>query len=452
MRVLFAFLILAAATGLAEAADRTVPQSPAQIQLSFAPVVSKVTPAVVNVYARRVIRQPMDPLFQQFFGAGPMRSRVEQSLGSGVIVRPDGIIVTNNHVIEGGQDIQVALQDRREYQAKVVLADPRTDLAVLRIDTKGEKLPALEFGDSDKLQVGDLVLAIGDPFGVGQTVTSGIVSALARSNGGASDYQSFIQTDAAINPGNSGGALVSMDGKLIGINSSIVSSSGGNIGIGFAIPSNMARVVLDGALGGGIKRPWFGADGQAVTADLSHALGLQRPEGVLVSRVYPGSPAALAGVAKGDVVLALDGFPITDSNVLRYRVVTRHPGDTVSVRYWRSGAMHEATTKIALPPDLGRDEGIIAGLNPMQGAKVGNMTPALADEMQMDFMDKGVVVTAVERSSQAARFGLQPGDIVRQLNAEKITNVAQLKRALASTDSWGMAIQRGDRLLELNVQ
>ena len=178
MNFLFAVMMLAAATGFADAAGRAVPQNPAQIQLSFAPVVSKVAPAVVNVYARRVIRQPVDPLFQQFFGASPMRNRVEQSLGSGVIVRPDGIIVTNNHVIEGGQDIQVALQDRREYQAKVVLADPRTDLAVLRIDTKGEKLPALEFGDSDKLQVGDLVLAIGDPFGVGQTVTSGIVSAL----------------------------------------------------------------------------------------------------------------------------------------------------------------------------------------------------------------------------------------------------------------------------------
>src|SRR5579871_4150080 len=187
MRFLVALVILATAGGFAIAADRALPQSPAQIQLSFAPVVSKVAPAVVNVYARRVIRQPVDPIFQQFFGASPMRSRVEQSLGSCVIVRPDGIIVTNNHVIAGGQDIQVALQDRREYQAKVVLADPRTDLAVLRIDTKGERLPALEFGDSDRLQVGDLVLAIGDPFGVGQTVTSGIVSALARSNGGASD-------------------------------------------------------------------------------------------------------------------------------------------------------------------------------------------------------------------------------------------------------------------------
>lgn len=452
MRLLVAVMFSLAVVTSARAADRVLPQSPAQIQLSFAPVVSKVTPAVVNVYARRVIRQPINPLFEQFFGESAMRSRVEQSLGSGVIVRSDGIIVTNNHVIEGGQDIQVALPDRREYQAKVVLADPRTDLAILRIDTKGEKLPALEFGDSDKLQVGDLVLAIGDPFGVGQTVTSGIVSALARSNGGASDYQFFIQTDAAINPGNSGGALVSMDGKLIGINSSIVSSSGGNIGIGFAIPSNMTRVVVDGALGGGIKRPWFGADGQAVTAEISKALGLQRPEGVLVSQVYPQSPAAQAGLIKGDVVLAIDGFEIADSNTLRYRVVTHHPGDTVAVKYWRSGSLRQTTTKIALPPDQGRDEGTIAGRNPMQGAKVANITPALADELQMDLMAKGVVVTDVQGGSQAARFGIKPGDIIRQLNGDSITGVAQLKRGLAATDSWQMAVQRGDRTLQLDVQ
>lgn len=451
-RLLLVVLVAIAASAAAPAPDRSVPQSPVQIQLSFAPVVSKVAPAVVNVYARRVIRQPVDPIFQQFFGTSPMRSRVEQSLGSGVIVRPDGIILTNNHVIEGGQDIQVALQDRREYQAKVVLADPRTDLAVLRIDTKGEKLPSLEFGDSDRLQVGDLVLAIGDPFGVGQTVTSGIVSALARSNGGASDYQFFIQTDAAINPGNSGGALVSMDGRLIGINSSIVSSSGGNIGIGFAIPSNMARVIVDGALGGGIKRTWFGADGQAVTAEISKALGLPRPNGVLISQVYPGSPAAQAGIAKGDVVLAIDSFPITDSNALRYRVVTHRPGDMVSIRFWRSGTVKEVPAKIALPPDEGRDEGVIRGQNPMEGAKVANITPALADEMQMDLMARGVVVTAVDRASQAARFGVQPGDIVRQLNGENVASVAQLKRGLANSNSWLMAFQRGDRILQLNVQ
>src|SRR5689334_3052089 len=260
MRLFVLTALLICATGAALSQDRAVPQSQAQVQLSYAPIVARAAPAVVNVYSNRIVRQAVNPFFQQFFGEGPMRSRVEQSLGSGVIVRSDGVILTNHHVVNGGTDIKVALTDRREYTARILLSDPRTDLAVLKIDPGRDVLPALQFGDSDRIQVGDLVLAIGDPFGVGQTVTSGIVSALARSNGGASDYQFFIQTDAAINPGNSGGALITMDGRLIGINSSIVSSSGGNIGIGFAIPSNMARVVVDGALnGGGLQRPWLGA-------------------------------------------------------------------------------------------------------------------------------------------------------------------------------------------------
>ena len=453
MRVLIAAAaFLAAILGAAEAQERTVPQSPAQVQLSFAPVVGKVAPAVVNVYARRVVRQTVDLFFQQFFGGSPNRARVEQSLGSGVIVRPEGIIVTNNHVVEGGQDIRISLPDRREFEAKVILADPRTDLAVLRIDTKGEKLPALPFGDSDKLQVGDLVLAIGDPFGVGQTVTSGIVSALARSNGGASDYQFFIQTDAAINPGNSGGALVNLRGELIGINSSIFSQSGGSIGIGFAIPSNMTRVVVDGALGGGIKRPWLGADGQAVTADIAKSLGLTRPEGVLISQIYPGSPAEQAGLAKGDVVLSVDGFAVDDSNALRYRVVTRRVGDLAAIRYWRSGVTRDAVVKIALPLDQGREEAVISGSTPMQGARLANITPALADEMQMDMMAKGVVVTAVADASLAARFGFKQGDIIRTLNGERIATMAELKRALTDAKEWKMSIQRGNQVLQLAVQ
>ena len=453
MRVLMAAAaLLAAVLGPAEAQERVVPQSPAQVQLSFAPVVAKVAPAVVNVYSRRVVRQAVNPFFQQFFGGSPMRSRVEQSLGSGVIVRPDGIIVTNNHVIEGGQDIRVSLTDRREFDAKVIIADPRTDLAVLRIDTKGEKLPALQFGDSDKLQVGDLVLAIGDPFGVGQTVTSGIVSALARSNVGASDYQFFIQTDASINPGNSGGALVTLDGKLIGINSSIYSQSGGNIGIGFAIPSNMTRVIVDGALSGGIKRPWLGADGQAVTADIAKSLGLARPDGVLISQVYPGGPAAQAGLAKGDVLMSVDGFAVSDPNAMRYRIVTHRPGETAAVRYWRAGATRDGTIRISLPPDQGREEAVVAGENPMQGAKIANITPALADEMQLDFMAKGVIVTGVANPSQAARFGFRQGDIVRSVNGDRIASVAQLKRTLSQNDEWQMSIQRGDQILQLAVQ
>ncbi len=462
MRSIIVAILLSAlaAPALAQGQDaglssRTLPQSAAQMQLSFAPVVAKVAPSVVNVYSRRVVRQALfnDPLFSRFFGQGPMSTRVQQSLGSGVIVRADGIILTNNHVINGAQEIKVALPDRREYPAKVVLADSRTDLAVLKIDTKGERLPALPFGDSDRIQVGDLVLAIGDPFGVGQTVTSGIISALARTQIGASDYQFFIQTDAAINPGNSGGALVTLDGRLIGINSAIYSQTGGNIGIGFAIPSNMARLVVEGALGGGIKRPWFGADSQAVTSDLAPGLGLKRPEGVVVTEVYPGSAAAAAGLAKGDVVLAIDNFEVDDPQALRYRVATLKPGDNAAIKLLHDGAERNVAVKVTVPPELPpRQETVIAGNNPMQGAKVANLSPAVADEMHFDLFAKGVVVESVAPGSTAARFGFQAGDVVRQINNQKIANVAGLKTALTGAQGWAMAVQRGDQVLTLSVQ
>ena len=455
--VLIGFVLCAVAgASAAQEAPRAVPQSPVQVQLSFAPLVAKVAPAVVNVYASRVVRQAAnpyanDPFFRQFFGNGQTRARVQQSLGSGVLVRGDGIILTNNHVIEGGQDIKVSLPDRREFEAKVILADPRTDLAVLKIDTKGEKLPALAFGDSDKLQVGDLVLAIGDPFGVGQTVTSGIVSALARTEGGASDYQFFIQTDAAINPGNSGGALVTMDGRLIGINSNIVSSSGGNVGIGFAIPANMARLVVDGALGGGIQRPWFGAQSQAVTADIAKSLGLSRPQGVVIAQVFPGGPASVAGVAKGDVVLSIDGNEINDPQGLNYRVATHRAGDVAVVKFLHNGTAREARVKVNVPPDTGRDESALAGEHPLQGAKVANITPALADELQLDFTAKGVIITNVDDTSEAARSGFQPGDVIRQVNGTPVDSVATLKRLLVSDRGWDMAIQRGNHVLTMST-
>jgi serine protease Do len=448
--VLTALLICAASAALSQ--DRVVPQSQAQVQLSYAPIVARAAPAVVNVYSNRIVRQAVNPFFQQFFGEGPMRSRVEQSLGSGVIVRSDGVILTNHHVVNGGTDIKVALTDRREYTARILLSDPRSDLAVLKIDPGRDTLPALQFGDSDRIQVGDLVLAIGDPFGVGQTVTSGIVSALARSNGGASDYQFFIQTDAAINPGNSGGALITMDGRLIGINSSIVSSSGGNIGIGFAIPSNMARVVVDGALNGGIQRPWLGAEGQAVTSEIARSMGLPRPEGVLLSQVHPRSPAAQGGLQRGDVVTAIDGFAVDDTNAMRYRVATKRPGDMLAVRYYRDGAARTASLRMALPPDDARDETTISSRNPMQGARVSNITPALADELQMDLMANGVAVISIDEGSAAQRFGIRQGDVIRQVNNDRIANVAQLRRALESTDGWRIVLQRGDQTLNLAVR
>ncbi len=286
----------------AHGATRQAPRSAEQVQLSFAPLVKRAAPAVVNIYARKVVRaraaSPLfdDPFFRRFFGDDPFfgrpANRVQNSLGSGVIVGGDGLIVTNRHVIAGADEITVVLADRREFDAAILRTDERTDLSVLHIDTEGEVLPSLTLGDSDGLEVGDLVLAIGNPFGVGQTVTSGIVSALARTTVGVSDYRFFIQTDAAINPGNSGGALIDLDGRLVGINTAIFSRSGGSHGIGFAIPSNMVAAVVGGGLRGGrLVRPWLGAWGQSVTADLADSLGLARPIGVLIDNVHEGGPA-----------------------------------------------------------------------------------------------------------------------------------------------------------------
>jgi Do/DeqQ family serine protease len=456
---LFAILSLSIAIASPATAAGAVPQSMPQVQLTFAPVVKRVAPGVVNVYARSVVQQPMnplfnDPLFQRFFGVSPeFRQRVQQSLGSGVIVRADGIILTNNHVVEGGQDIVVALSDKREFKAKVLLADSRTDLAVLKIDTKGEKLPTVEFGDSDKLEVGDLVLAIGNPFGVGQTVTMGIVSALARTQVSASDYQFFIQTDAAINPGNSGGALVTTDGKLAGINTAIYSRSGGSVGIGFAIPANLARRVVDGALAGGVKLAWIGADGQPVTAEIAQSMGLSTPGGVLVKSVYPGGPAANAGIKSGQVIYSVDGVEVDDMQGLNYRIATHKAGDAVRAHIEGQGAPHDANVVLAWPPENPpRQLTAIVGRNPLTGAKIENLSPAVAVDMQLDMLDKGVVVESVSEGSIAGNQGFQPGDIVRSVNGAPISSVSQLQSALTGAGGhWDMIVRRGNRDLTLSV-
>ena len=431
-----------------------------QVQLTFAPVVKRVAPAVVNVYSRSVVQAQVnplfaDPLFQRFFGATPeMRQRVQQSLGSGVIIRSDGVIVTNNHVVQNGQNIIVALSDRREFKARVLLADSRTDLAVIKIDTKGERLPTIEFGDSDRVNVGDIVLAIGDPFGVGQTVTMGIVSALARTQIGASDTQFFIQTDAAINPGNSGGALVTADGKLAGINTAIYSRTGEYAGIGFATPSNLVRRVVEGALGGGVKLPWFGADGQAVTAQIAQAMDLPRPGGVLVKSVYGGSPAAQAGLKSGDVVLAIDGVDVDDMQAINYRVATHRPGDVVHVRLAANGRKtREISFAVGLPPENPRRQlTSVGGRNPLTGAHVENLSPAVASDLQLDVSARGVVVVSTSDNTPSGSYGFQPGDIIRAINGQEIHSVGELQRALEGADGrWDMVIQRGDRRLSLSV-
>jgi Do/DeqQ family serine protease len=436
---------------------RAVPASMPQVQLTFAPVVKRIAPAVVNVYARSIVQAPTnplfsDPLFAQLFGNPQMRQRVQQSLGSGVVVRADGVILTNNHVVQGGTDIVVALADKREFKARVLLADPRTDLAVLKIDTKGEQLATVPFADSDKLQVGDLVLAIGDPFGVGQTVTMGIVSALARTQVSASDYQFFIQTDAAINPGNSGGALVTTDGKLAGINTSILSRSGGSIGIGFAIPANLARRVLEGALGGGVKLAWIGADGQQVTADIAASLGITVPNGVLLRSVYPGGPAANAGLKTGDVIFSVDGQPVNDMQSLNYRIATHKAGDAVRMHVHLGKQAQDVAVTLALPPENPpRELRDVGGRNPLTGARVENLSPATATELQLPLMAKGVVIVAVSAGTPSGAYGFQPGDIVRGINGVEVKGVGDLMSLLNGAGQWQLVIDRAGRRLSLNV-
>jgi serine protease Do len=439
------------------AQTRVAPTSRTELQLSFAPIVKRAAPAVVNVFTRKTVtaRQmaPLfdDPMFRRFF---ERRFNRQNSLGSGVIVRPDGTIVTNTHVIEGADEITIVLHDRREFEARILGSDSRTDLAVLKIDAKGETLPYLEFRDSDDLEVGDLVLAIGNPFGVGQTVTSGIVSALARTQVGINDLNFFIQTDAAINPGNSGGALVALDGKLIGINSAIYSQSGGSIGIGFAIPSNMVASVVAGIAGGGkLVRPWLGVAGQPVTSELAHTLGLKVPVGVLITEVYPGGPAERAGVRPGDVVRAVNGREINDFDAFKYRIATHRLGDSVALDIVRRGRPLAVNFPVEAPPEVPpRAVTELGGNHPLQGATVANLSPALADELSLDFKARGAVVLEVRRGTPAQRFGFQSGDIIQDINSTKVGSVAELQRVLGQPASrWRMSIQRGGKTLALQV-
>lgn len=469
VRIGAALLALVLALPLAPAAafaqTRTVPQGREQITLSFAPVVRQASPAVVNIFTRRTVQQRVspflnDPFFQRFFGDqfnfGVPRERVEGSLGSGVIVAPDGLIVTNAHVIKGSDEITVVLNDRREFPATVETVDERVDLAVLRVDTGTERLPHLEFGESDDLEVGDLVLAIGNPFGVGQTVTSGIVSALARTAVGVSDYNFFIQTDAAVNPGNSGGALITMDGRLAGINTAIYSRSGGSIGIGFAIPAAMVRTVVDAVRGGGkLVRPWIGADGQPVTSELAQTLGLPRPAGVLINQLRAGGPADRAGLRIGDVVTAVNGRPVDDPDAMRYRVATLPIGGKASLTVMRNGGEQTLSLSLIAPPeDPPRDLTLLDGRNPLAGAEVANLNPALAEEMRFEggLTAEGVVVTRVAARTPAASLGLRPGDMVLRVNTTDIARVADLRRALGvQARSWTISVRRNGQVLTTTI-
>jgi Do/DeqQ family serine protease len=435
-----------------------VPASAAELRLSYAPIVQRVQPAVVNVYAAKMVQDhnPFldDPIFRRFFGVPGQPEQMQRSLGSGVMVDPSGLVVTNVHVIEGADQVKVSLADKREFEAEIVLKDSRSDLAVLRLKGVHEKFPTLDFANSDELMVGDVVLAIGNPFGVGQTVTHGIISALARTQVGITDYQFFIQTDAAINPGNSGGALVDMTGHLAGINTAIYSRSGGSQGIGFAIPANMVRVVVASAKSGvkAVKRPWLGARLQAVTPEIAESLALKLPSGALVASVVAGSPAARAGLKSSDLIVAVDGQEVEDPNAFDYRFATRPLGGTAEIAVQRAGKPVKLTVPLETAPDGGRDEIVLTSRSPFQGAKVANISPAVADEMHLDADTEGVVVTEIGDDTTAANVGFQKGDIILAVNSQKIGKTSDLEKVTKDTSRvWRITLVRGGQQINVTL-
>ena len=442
--------------------ERVVPPSRAVLQYSFAPIVRRATPAVVNVYVRstkRAVRSPMfdDPFFRQFFGrqfALP-RQRVQNSLGSGVIVDKSGLIVTNAHVIRssGKADIRVVLSDRREFKARVVLEDKKTDIAILRIIGRTTGFPIVKFADSDAAEVGDVVLAIGNPFGVGQTVTSGIISALARTGFSRDSSQVFIQTDAAINPGNSGGALVDMNGHLVGINTAIFSKSGGSLGIGFAIPANLVRLYVNSALTGRkVQRPWLGARLETVTREIAEKLQLTRIAGALVLQLAGDGPAKRAGLRAGDVIVSVDGRAVADARAAFYRLATRGVGNTSTLGVLRRGRRLDVELALkAAPGPRPGDLLLLQGDHPLYGARVSNIRPSHGDEFDLE-VSSGVVIVDIAASSAAAELGFKRGDVIIQVGRNEVTDVSGLKRILSRRQRvWFIAVRRGSKVLRLEV-
>jgi serine protease Do len=422
--------------------DSTPVNRTAGLVASYAPVVKKAAPSVVNIYSTRIIRtQPnplmSDPLFRQFFGGqfpDQPRTRNELSLGSGVIVSPDGYILTANHVVTGADEIKIAFGDdtKKEYTAKVIGTDPQTDVAVLKIDAKN--LPAVTLGDSDQLEIGDVVLAIGNPFGVGQTVTQGIISALGRHGygiNGPMDYENFIQTDAAINPGNSGGALVDAEGRLIGINTWIASSSGGSEGVGFAVPVNVARRVMERLMSGGkITHAYLGITLQDMDADLAKEFNLPDQNGAIVNDVLPGSPAEKAGIKSGDVILAFNDKPVTDAHSLQLDVADCSPGTSASLKVIRNG--HEKTLAVALAEFHAHNGGASGDQNgtdadnsqtdALDGVKVTDLNPDARQQLNIPGNINGTLVTDVDADSNAAKAGLQEDDVIMEINRQPVTD------------------------------
>jgi serine protease Do len=431
---------------------------------TFAPVVQKVTPSVVNVFSSRNVKTDTrnleffseDPFFRRFFGDSfgnqPFvpKERQERGLGSGVIISTDGYIVTNHHVVDGASDVKVALSDKREYTARIVGMDSKTDLAVLKIDQSG--LPALTPAESAKVQVGDVVLAIGNPFGVGQTVTMGIVSATGRGGLGIEDYEDFIQTDAAINPGNSGGALVNAEGKLIGLNTAIMSRSGGNQGVGFAIPATMVRNVTDQIIRGGkVSRAFLGVMIQPVTSDLAKAFKLARPEGALISEVSPNSPAERAGLKVGDVVTKLDDRSVTDSRGLQLMVGAMTPGQNVRLTVVRDSVERQYPVTLGEQPADGSQtasgEHSTSTQKSLEGVVLEAITPEFARQYELARTVKGIAVRRVAPNSPAAQAGLEQGDVIVEVNRQSVASIEEVDRFVrqGTTDTTLLLVHRDGR-------
>ncbi len=435
--------------------------------MGFAAVVKNVLPAVVNISSSRLVKpranqlSPFfnDPFFRQFFG-GQMpqpRPQREEALGSGVMVSPDGYILTNNHVVAKATEIKVFLPNKQEYPAKVVGTDPKTDIAVLKIQARN--LPTVTFGDSSKLQVGDYAIAIGDPFGIGETVTMGIISAQARSSLGIENYEDFIQTDAAINPGNSGGALINARGELIGINTAILSGgSGGNQGIGFAIPINLARYVMDQIMKyGKVTRGWMGVGIQDVSAPVAKAYGVPANQGAIVSDVQSGSPAAKAGLQRGDVITELNGQGVTGSNDLKLKIGELRPGTAVHLKIMRNGKLQDVTMTLGEEPKSGQERAGGGGPQQpglMQGVEVQDLNPDILQQLGLPSDTRGVVVTQVAQGSPAEDAGLQRGDVIEQVNRHPVASVSQYEREIRTSSSQAIVllINRGGTTAFVVVQ
>lgn len=427
---------------------------------SFAPVVRNALPAVVNIASSKIVRasdnsmqMPFsdDPLFQQFFGRqfrGRPRDQREQGLGSGVIINADGYILTNNHVVEGASDIRVYTSDKRELKARIVGTDPRSDIAVVKVDAGN--LPVLPIGDSSQVQVGDIVLAIGNPFGVGQTVTMGIVSATGRGNLGIEDYEDFIQTDAAINPGNSGGALINTRGELVGINTAILADgSRGNQGVGFAVPANQARQAMDQIISRGrVVRGYMGVMIQEVTPRVAGVFKLDGARGALIGDVTDNGPAARAGLEKGDIILELNGQAVTDSRELRLRISQMAPGTEVTLKVFRDGGTRDVRIKLGeLPNDDARaPEKEDAGTS-FRGIFVENLDAQAIRRLNLPPSTRGVIIAEIEPGSAAEAAGLHRGDVIAEVNRRPVSSTAEFESALKSSGDGSilLLVNRGGR-------